>query len=284
MLALVTDSTCGLTRTEAAELGVTVVPMTYIVDSNRRVEGFVGENGNYDADYRSCIFSMTEAVRASAFEEVFRAKLDAGYDVLCITMSSRLSGTYRSAEEAAASVNKGRAEDGPKAVAFDSWHTAGSLEYLVRYARERADSSEAASVDELVGDLVRRRSAQEIVFSVPDMQTLRRSGRLGAFRRAAVTNLNRYPVMYLKEGAIEEARMARGAHGMGVAMVRLAPADANDFVISHFGVRGVEAQQLFYEVHRCYPHAKIRVKDGGPVLAKHLGLGSVGLSWEPVGR
>ena len=28
-----------------------------------------------------------------------------------------------------------------------------------------------------------------------------------------------------------------------------------------------------------FPEAHLRVKDGGPVLAKHLGVGAVGLSW-----
>ena len=35
MLAIVTDSTCGLTRQEAVELGVDVVPMGYETDFER---------------------------------------------------------------------------------------------------------------------------------------------------------------------------------------------------------------------------------------------------------
>ena len=101
MLALVTDSTCGLTRDEAAELGVDVVPMTYVTDSARHSEGFVGENGDYVTLLAKSRRVVTEAVRSSSFERVFREHLDAGDDVLCVTISSRLSGTLRSAEEAA---------------------------------------------------------------------------------------------------------------------------------------------------------------------------------------
>ena len=50
MLALVTDSTCGLTKVEAQELGVEMVPVVYVVDGTRREEGFVGQNA---AQYRS---------------------------------------------------------------------------------------------------------------------------------------------------------------------------------------------------------------------------------------
>ena len=46
MLAIVTDSTCGLTRAEATELGVTVVPMAYTVDATWHEEAFVGEGAD----------------------------------------------------------------------------------------------------------------------------------------------------------------------------------------------------------------------------------------------
>ena len=92
MLAIVTDSTCGLTRAEATELGVTVVPMTYTVDATWHEEGFVGENGDYAEAFSGGHHVATHAVRTSAFEQVFRDLLGKGDEVLCITISSRLSG------------------------------------------------------------------------------------------------------------------------------------------------------------------------------------------------
>ena len=121
MLALVTDSTCGLTRNEAAELGVDVLPMGYAAAGVRHAEGFVGENGDYAAVLSGSALVTTEAVRPSAFERAFRRHLDAGDDVLCVTISSRLSGTFRSAEQAAEAVADARV------TVFDSWETAGAL-------------------------------------------------------------------------------------------------------------------------------------------------------------
>ena len=145
MLALVTDSTCGLTRNEAAELGVDVLPMGYAAAGVRHAEGFVGENGDYAPALRSGGLVTTEAVRPSAFERVFRRNLESGNEVLCITISSRLSGTFRSAEQAAEAVG------GERVTVFDSWGTAGALEFLVRRARALANagSSVAQIVEEL---------------------------------------------------------------------------------------------------------------------------------------
>ena len=271
MLALVTDSTCGLTRTEAAELGVDVLPMGYAVAGIRHAEGFVGENGDYASALSGGGLVTTEAVRPSAFERAFRRHLDAGEEVLCLTISSRLSGTFRSAEQAAEAVSD------PRVTAFDSWGTAGALEFLVRRARALANAGE--TVEGIVSALTELRASTRIVFSVPDMAALSRSGRLGAIRRAVATKLNRYPVMALSEGGIVKLGDGRGARGMAAAMAERIPEGTTELLVSHFGPRGVEAREVLLAARERFPEAHLRVKDGGPVLAKHLGVGAVGLSW-----
>lgn len=271
MLSIVSDSTCGLTREEAAELGVDVVPMSYSIDSSLCSEGFVGENGDYAELLDSGHHIATQAVRTSTFEAVFRRHLDEGDDVLCVTISSRLSGAYRSAEDAASLVQS------PRLAVLDSWVTAGALEFLLRRARALADGG--CSLDEIVDDLTELRGGTRIVFSVPDMEALSRSGRLGAIRRAVATKLNRYPVMALQEGGIVKLSDGRGARGMAAEMVDRVPGETSDLVVSHFGPRGDEAREVFLAARTRFPEARIRVKDGGPVLAEHLGVGAVGLAW-----
>ena len=271
MLALVTDSTCGLTRNEAAELGVDVLPMGYAAAGMRHAEGFVGENGDYAPTLTGGGLVTTEAVRPSAFERAFRRHLDAGEEVLCLTISSRLSGTFRSAEQAAEAVAD------PRVTVFDSWETAGALEFLIRRARALANAGE--TVEGIVAALTELRATTRIVFSVPDMAALSRSGRLGAIRRAVATKLNRYPVMALSEGGIVKLADGRGARGMAAAMAERIPEGATELLVSHFGPRGVEAREVLLAARERFPEAHLRVKDGGPVLAKHLGLGAVGLSW-----
>lgn len=271
MLALVTDSTCGLTRNEAAELGVDVVPMGYVSELGRREEGFVGENGDYAPLLASGARVATEAVRPSAFEHAFRRHLRAGDEVLCITISSRLSGTFRSAEQAATAV-------GDRGVTvLDSWVTSGALEFMVRRARAMASAGHGPS--EIAAALAELRTGERIVFSVSDMGALSRSGRLGAIRRAVATKLNRYPVMTLSEGGIVKLGDGRGARGMAEALARHVPKDATELLLSHFGPRGAEAREVLLAVRSRLPHAHVRVKDGGPVLARHLGTGAVSLSW-----
>ena len=165
----------------------------------------------------------------------------------------------------------------PRLAVLDSWVTAGALEFLLRRARALADGG--CSLDEIVDDLTELRGGTRIVFSVPDMEALSRSGRLGAIRRAVATKLNRYPVMALQEGGIVKLSDGRGARGMAAEMVDRVPGETSDLVISHFGPRGDEAREVFLAARTRFPEARIRVKDGGPVLAGHLGVGAVGLAW-----
>ena len=284
MLKVITDTSCGLTRAEAEEAGVTMVPMTYICDGTRRREAPCGENGDYAALFQASRVVTSEAVRAGAFAEAVRRALAAGDDALVVTISSRLSGTFRSAQEAVDALS-GKV-DGPdgalaRAQALDSWVAAGAQEYVVRHAARLA--GDGASLDEAVSALRSYRAGQRVVFTVPDLSVLRRSGRLGVLRRSIATRLNRYPVMQLVSGGIRDVGVSRGADGVARDMVAMAPVGTSDLVITHYGARGVEAQRMLAAVHRRFPHARVRVKDGGPALSKNLGLGAVSLAWRQLG-
>ena len=120
------------------------------------------------------------------------------------------------------------------------------------------------------------------MFTVPDLAVLRHSGRLGVLRRSIATKLNRYPVMQLVAGGIRDVGVSRGADGVARDMVALAPVGTGDLVITHYGERGLETQRVLAAVRRRFPHASVRVKDGGPVLSKSLGMGAVSLAWRQI--
>ena len=139
----------------------------------------------------------------------------------------------------------------PRVTVFDSWETAGALEFLVRRARALANAGE--TVEKIVAALTELRASTRIVFSVPDMAALSRSGRLGAIRRAVATKLNRYPVMALSEGGIVKLADGRGARGMAAAMADRIPEGTTELLVSHFGPRGVEAREVLLAAREPLP-------------------------------
>ena len=103
MIAIVTDSTAYLTHEEAVELGVVIVPMSYSFGKDMSLnEGCIENDEHAERQVAEGIDHVhTSQATLSGFLNAFQRLRRAGYEVLCITISSRLSGTYANAVLAA---------------------------------------------------------------------------------------------------------------------------------------------------------------------------------------
>jgi len=103
---IVTDSSADLPADDVAELGVEVVPLSIRFGSQEYTDGVdlsVGEF--YDKLSTSADLPETAAPAPGAFEAAFRRQAEAGADaVVCINLSSGLSATIQSAQNAATAV------------------------------------------------------------------------------------------------------------------------------------------------------------------------------------
>lgn len=270
MTAIVVDSSAYLTRAEALALGATIVPMTYSVEGGGLyAEDYVDANGEYEALIAQNIDRMhTSQATLSAFLSAFDDLLAAGHEVLCLTISSRLSGTYANARMAASEAGSNRIE------VVDSLNTGAGLYYLVRMARELLN--QGVSLKETASQLREERAHIKTVFSVDDMMPLRRSGRLGGVRLSVSSILNIKPMLKCENGSIISAGTARGKHEQTRFFLKEIGSFRGDMIVQSFladtqanAVRSQLSQLGCPSVHR-------RV---GPVLGIHLGRGSVGVTW-----
>lgn len=281
MLAIVVDSTCALTRAEAARLGATVVSSTYEVDGQPREETFLDENGDYAPLLTAGRLTGTHAPGVQAFRSAFERLAADGSDVLCVTISSRLAGTYRNACKAADEAHAALAAmpGSPRVAVLDSLSGFSNTEYLAQRARRLAD--EGKTLDEVAADLVSARTRQGICFSVPSTEPLRSAGRLSMLPQSVTTMLNRFPVLTMRDGAISCVDTVRGTHALAQAMVDQVPADASDLLLAHYGARGPLIVELLRATKERFGQARVRVKDAGPVLSCNLGDGAASIAWGP---
>jgi DegV family protein with EDD domain len=245
MISIIIDSTAYLTRREAQELGVTVLPAVFYTPEKVFEEGFIEENDD--------------------FEEV----LARGGCRTC-HISSRLSGTYSSACLAASQLNS------PDIAIVDSLTTAGGLFSLVKAARRLA--GEGRGLWEIARELERMRERVSIAFSVDDMGPLRRSGRLGVVRQSVGTILNLRPILLLKNGTVHAQGTARGGAGQIEEIIKAIPQDAEEIFI-HYISNHFQAVRLYLQLKEKMYTAKISHRKLGPVLGVHLGLGVIGATW-----
>lgn len=272
MIAIMVDSAAGISRQEAEQLGAHYVPMTYTVDRQQFVEHYIGENGQFEPFIeRPDVERRTSQTTTVAFAAAFEHQLAKGRQVLCITISSRLSGTYANAVMAAKEVN----EDEIKVL--DSRNCAGGIYFLILRAQELI--AQGLSLCEVVERLAADRKRIHNVFTVNDMTNLRKSGRLGVVRLSVSTILNLRPILRLENGSVFSQSVARGNHEQLRMLAESVPLGTR-FVVVHSRENNPQLPALQEMlVSRLGEGLELRIVSLGPVLAIHLGLTYLGVCW-----
>ncbi|MCE5236562.1 MAG: DegV family protein [Clostridiaceae bacterium] len=271
MIAIVTDSTIGIPKSEARALPIRIVPNSYGAGTEISYESYLDDNG----DFERRIFSAHEGFKTSqatvsAFASAFSALIKGGAEVLCLTLSSRLSGAYSSACIAAREV------DARKIAVVDSLTTAGGLYLLAK--RARALIAQGLSLEQAAQTLKKLRESVGLVFSVDDMSALRRGGRLGLVPQSIGTVLNIRPILVCKHGAVVSHGFARGKADRIRKLVAHVPDGASEVLVHHMG-EASEAEPLVKSIGQRFPGLRIARYRIGPVLAVHLGAGALGVAW-----
>ena len=270
MIAIVTDSTAYLTHEEAVALGVVVVPMSYSFSDNQSFnEGCIEADTRAEQEVAEHIDTVhTSQASLNGFINTFKRLKSAGYEILCLTISSRLSGTYANAVLAAKEVGKQRIE------VVDSLTTCSGLYLLIREARMRIRSG--AKLSAVAKEINKLRERVRICFSVDDMAPLRRSGRLGNVRMSVSTMLNIKPILEIRDGVVVSAGLARGRLDQANKLCNFCKDAKGLLLVDNF--LGAEAAEKL-PIKLAHEDREIERRRIGPVLGAHLGRGCVGVAY-----
>jgi len=280
VITIMVDSAAGISRQEAEELGAHYVPMTYTVDRQQFVEHYIGENGQFEPYIeREDVERRTSQATAAAFVSAFEQQVAKGRQVLCITISSRLSGTYANAVMAAKEVNADEIR------VLDSRNCAGGIYFLIQRAQKLID--QGLNLAEIAEKLASERKLINNVFTVNDMTNLRKSGRLGVVRLSVSTILNLRPILCLQNGSVFSRGVARGSHEQLRMLAESVPENVK-FVVIHSRENNPQLPLLQEMLRkRLGDGLELRIVSLGPVLAIHLGLTYLGVCWideKPAGK
>ena len=270
MITIVTDSSAYFKKKEAQDLGIRIVPNNYSVDGQNYSESFGDQNGDYENLLKGSGRYTTSHPNISAFLSCFEEEVQKGSEVLCITMSSRLSGAYSTAYMAA------KQTENENIAVFDSQLTAGGLYLLVKEAKKLIESG--LDINEVLRELPSIRDRITIAFSVDDMSPLRNSGRMGFVRMSVGTFLNIKPILLCKDGAVVSDSAARGNTEIIKKLVAKIGADTREIVISYIGDNRL-ASNLYNVIKESFAYVPITLQKIGPVLGIHLGLKVIALSF-----
>jgi DegV family protein with EDD domain len=129
-------------------------------------------------------------------------KIRGDREVIVVTLSSSLSGTYKSAKSALALVPHPRVE------VFDSNSASTGLGMMALNAARLAESG--AGCDDILRWLARWREDTGLVFSLETLEFLRRGGRIGAAQSLIGSLLGLRPLLTFQDGRVQPLAKARG--------------------------------------------------------------------------
>ncbi len=277
MISIVTDSTSDISPERAKELGITVVPL-FVVFGDKSYRDCIDLQRPefYEKLQTEKVLPITSQPTAQMFEDAFRPLVEAGDEILCIVISSHLSGTINAARAAA------QRFPGAKIEIYDSESAAGGLGMMVDRANEMARAG--ASWDDLMRALEYERKTQHLFACFPDLSHLQRTGRIGKAQQVLGTLMKIVPVLALENGAVEARAQVRTFARAQEQMLDLALASVDDpskarFMVIHTNASALAQtvrDRLVERLNGVQPRA-VDVSEAGPVIAVHGGPGAVGI-------
>jgi len=198
---IIVDSTVDLPLHVKAR--VKAVPLSVRFEDEEFLDGVtISAETFYEKLKDSETLPTTSQPTPASFEDAYREAVEAGHEVLCITISSKLSGTYQSATIAA--------EEFPgKVFVADSRTAALASGVLTEYALQLADTGMGA--EEILQKLIQERNKVRLYAIVDTLEYLKKGGRLSSAVAVVGGMLNIKPVICVDEaGEIKVAGTARG--------------------------------------------------------------------------
>lgn len=273
-IRVITDSACDLPDAMLAEHGIAMVPLTIRFGDEELVDRrdlSPPEFWSRVAD--SPVLPETAAPSPGAFEEAFRSAAAAGADgVVCVTLSSLLSGTYQSAELAAKAV----ADVIPVRVVDSRSVTMAQGTIAVAAARMAKEGKSLDDVARAAEDLVPR---SRTYAALDTLENLKKGGRIGSAQALLGSVLSIKPIIEVADGKVEpESKQRTRAKSLRYLVEKVREAGAvEQLAVMHGNAPDIE--EMLDLLGAVYPRDEIIIGDVGAVIGTHAGPRVLGVTF-----
>ena len=279
MSVLLCDSNCELWHTRAKELGLEYISMPYLYGG---VEyGYdLGENTDFKKFYdavRGGAVPKTQALNPENYKEILTPYFKAGEDMLYISFSHAMSGTFAQLDIALKELKEEFPER--KCTVFNTNSICLGAGIQVEAAAEL--KQKGASDEEILAFLKDFTNRVAIYFVVDDLMHLKRGGRLSAGAAVAGTLLSIKPMLTVNEDG--GLNVFEKVMGRKKAVRALADKVIKDLTGTQYSVYVMDADckedgdELAEKIKAARPDAKIVRQTIGPVIGTHCGPDTLGV-------
>lgn len=277
---LVTDTSADLPRKYLEQNDIKVMSLAYIIDGNTYGWDNPMDEHEFYEKMRKGSMPTTSQVNVGDAMEIFERLIRENDEILCVSFSSGLSGTYNSVALAAQNVCESHPDKKIRVV--DSKAASLGQGLMVNYALKM--QKEGKGLDETADFLEQNFGHFVHVFTVDDLNHLYRGGRVSRATAFVGTLANIKPILHVDdEGHLINIGKVRGRKKSLIELVNLMEQKIGDHVkenhtifISH-GDSPADAQFVADEVKKRFGIDSFLINYVGPTIGAHSGPGTIAL-------
>lgn len=274
MIQIITDSTADVPLELIEKYNIHLIPLKVSIDEKEYSEGIdITSQDFYKKMVASPKLPKTSQPTPAAFAQKFEELADKG-PVLCLTISSKLSGSYQSA-------CLGKKLTGQEVAVFDSLGASIAHGQQVILAAEMAEKG--LTLEEIVSVLTTFRDKMKIFILVDTLENIVKGGRLNKFQGSLAKILNIKVLLEGIEGAVEMIEKVRGKNKFLQRVLETMGERQNDFSDSIVSISHADnpedASFLAEKITELYHPSRIITANLGPVVSTYTGYKGIIVSF-----
>ena len=278
---VVTGSASQVPPDIAEQLGIEILPLKIYVNGKEYLDGIdLSPNDLYQKMRSDKLDVKTAAPSVGQYYECFKNILEQGErDILCITLSSKLSSDYLSAVNAADMAQE--EFQSAKIIVFDSFAACAPQGYLAIEAAHRLHRGE--SMDSVVSYLNAAKQRTGFLAALDTLLYLLQGGRIGKAAFLVGDALQIKPILTLKDGIVAPEAIVRTEDRVFSRMTSILKQKTEGCQKLKLSVMHADAleraKRLQTMLLELYPSIEIPMLEFTPVMGAHAGPGLVGVGY-----
>lgn len=277
---IVTDSSADLPSSYLKEHGIVLMSLSYTYDGEHFYSNDEETAKSFYDKIRNGSMPTTSQVNPDEAAKVINSALDISKNVLCLSFSSGLSGTYNSTRIAAEMISDER--DDVNIVVIDT--VAASLGQGLLVHKAVCMKEAGKSMDEIAQWVEENKNHIVHIVTVSDLFHLYRGGRVKKAAAVVGTMINLKPILNVdNEGKLNNIKNARGRKKALSTLIDYMDEhmgsykDSNDIVFISHSDAEEDAKAVADTIKEKFGIENFLINPIGPVIGSHTGPDTIAL-------
>jgi len=272
-VGLVVDSTFGLSKEYIDKYQISVASLKVMIEDKEYIDG------EFDPELVVVAMQNNKDIKTSQpspelFLQAYEKQLTLFEDVLCLTLSKTLSGTINSANLALTLIENDHVR------VVDTQQTISGSGYIAKKMIEFFE--EGHTIEEGMPYLEELIKKGSLIFTVNDLHTLVKGGRLSKVQAVIGNFLKIKPILRFRQGVLDLEHKVRNYSNVYLYLVnevkKLMDSGQTVVVLISYVDRSTEAKILEHDIYQLGDQVKVSITGVvSPVISAHIGLGGLSI-------